>query len=471
LDADLTTIAGLTATTDNFIQSKSGAWASRTIAQVKSDLGLTGTNSGDQTSIVGITGTTAQFNTALTDGDFATGGGTASGTNTGDQTTITGNAGTATALQTGRTISVSTDATGTSGSFDGTSNATIPLTLATVNSNVGSFGSATQVGTFTVNAKGLVTAASNTSIAIAQSQVTSLVSDLALKAPLASPTFTGTVTIPTPFTLGAVSVLPTGTELNFVDGVTSSIQTQLDGKANTALSNLASVAVNTTIASDADNTDDLGTSSISWKDIYTRRVRFDGSTSGTADIFSDALSNVISGTVLSGTGTIPVDYDIYVRSDETLSASNADQPLFTNTAHDVINILANTTYDFEFIGDFTHGATSHDFQFGMIPTTATITNIAYFSVLSSVAVGTPTTSQYTTSVKATATTPINLAAANAVESVLIRGWFTVGATGGSIQPTIQFSVNPTGTVLLKAGARFKVTARGNDTFTEKGPIN
>lgn len=49
-------------------------------------------------------------------------------------------------------------------------------------------------------------------------------------AKLASPTFTGTVTIPTPFTLGAVSVLPTGTELNFVDGVTSAIQTQLDGK-------------------------------------------------------------------------------------------------------------------------------------------------------------------------------------------------------------------------------------------------
>ena len=49
-------------------------------------------------------------------------------------------------------------------------------------------------------------------------------------APLASPTFTGTVTIPTPFTLGAVSVTPTGTELNYVDGVTSAIQTQLNAK-------------------------------------------------------------------------------------------------------------------------------------------------------------------------------------------------------------------------------------------------
>lgn len=40
LDSDLTTIAGLTATTDNFMQAKAGAWASRTIAQVKVDLGI-----------------------------------------------------------------------------------------------------------------------------------------------------------------------------------------------------------------------------------------------------------------------------------------------------------------------------------------------------------------------------------------------------------------------------------------------
>jgi hypothetical protein len=69
-DADLTTIAGLTATTDNFMQAKVGAWASRTVAQVKTDLSLTGTNSGDQNTIVGFSSTKAQFNTALSDGDF-----------------------------------------------------------------------------------------------------------------------------------------------------------------------------------------------------------------------------------------------------------------------------------------------------------------------------------------------------------------------------------------------------------------
>lgn len=54
-------------------------------------------------------------------------------------------------------------------------------TLATVNSNVGSFGTASSVGSFTVNAKGLTTAAANVAIQIAESQVTNLVTDLAAK--------------------------------------------------------------------------------------------------------------------------------------------------------------------------------------------------------------------------------------------------------------------------------------------------
>jgi hypothetical protein len=48
-DADLSAIAGLTATTDSFMQAKSSAWAARTIAQVVADLqgdGLTATLAG-----------------------------------------------------------------------------------------------------------------------------------------------------------------------------------------------------------------------------------------------------------------------------------------------------------------------------------------------------------------------------------------------------------------------------------------
>ena len=57
-----------------------------------------------------------------------------------------------------------------SGTIDGGTDA---LTLATVNSNVGSFGSTTQAGTFTVNAKGLITAAGSTTITPAWSSITS----------------------------------------------------------------------------------------------------------------------------------------------------------------------------------------------------------------------------------------------------------------------------------------------------------
>lgn len=44
-------------------------------------------------------------------------------------------------------------------------------------------------------------------------------------APLASPTFTGIVTIPTPFTLGAISVTSTGTQLNYLSGATGTAGT------------------------------------------------------------------------------------------------------------------------------------------------------------------------------------------------------------------------------------------------------
>jgi hypothetical protein len=66
---------------------------------------------------------------------------------------------------------------------DGTASGpgSVAFTLATVNSNVGSFGSASNSVALTVNGKGLITAASATAIQIAESQVTNLVSDLAGK--------------------------------------------------------------------------------------------------------------------------------------------------------------------------------------------------------------------------------------------------------------------------------------------------
>ena len=49
----------------------------------------------------------------------------------------------------------------------------------------------------------------------------------------------------------------------------------LSGYANTALSNLASVAINTSLISDTTKTDDLGSSTIKWRNTYTENVYAD----------------------------------------------------------------------------------------------------------------------------------------------------------------------------------------------------
>jgi len=96
-------------------------------------------------------------------GDFSAGTITAtfSGNITGD---VTGNADTATSWATARDLSLTGDGTATLSGVDGTANVSAALTLATVNSNVGSFGSSTAIPVLTVNAKGLVTAATTASI-------------------------------------------------------------------------------------------------------------------------------------------------------------------------------------------------------------------------------------------------------------------------------------------------------------------
>lgn len=75
-----------------------------------------------------------------------------------------GNANTADTWRTARTIGVSGEATG-SVNIDGSSNQNIPVTLTTVNPNVGTFGSTTAIPVVTVGANGRVTAVTTASIA------------------------------------------------------------------------------------------------------------------------------------------------------------------------------------------------------------------------------------------------------------------------------------------------------------------
>ncbi len=59
--------------------------------------------------------------------------------------------------------------------------------------------------------------------------------------------------------------------------------------ATTTLNNLGTTAVNASIVSDTDNTDDLGSSTVAWANTFTRNVKLDGSTSGMLTVTAPAI--------------------------------------------------------------------------------------------------------------------------------------------------------------------------------------
>jgi len=97
----------------------------------------------------------------------------------GDFPTLNQNTtGSAATLTTTRNIALTGDAAWNV-NFNGSADVTAALTLATVNSNVGTFGSATKSTTITVNGKGLITAISEQTLTPAVGSITGLASGIA----------------------------------------------------------------------------------------------------------------------------------------------------------------------------------------------------------------------------------------------------------------------------------------------------
>ncbi len=84
-------------------------------------------------------------------------------------------------------------------------------------------------GTIALPATTSIGTVSDTEISYLDGVTSSIQTQLNTKSPSASPTFTGTVTLPSTTSIGTVS----STEIGYLDGVTSAIQTQIDGKSNT----------------------------------------------------------------------------------------------------------------------------------------------------------------------------------------------------------------------------------------------
>ena len=183
------------------------------VAGLTAGTGVTVTNSGGENS--NPTVAIGQAVGTASNVTFATVNAALTGNVTGD---VSGNAGTATALQTSRTIELTGDITG-SASFNGTATASISATIAansvtlgtdtsgdfvqnlvagtgiTLTNNTGEGATPTvAVDTTTIQAK--VTNVTDTEIGYLDGVTSAIQTQIDTKSPSASPTFTGTVTLP-----------------------------------------------------------------------------------------------------------------------------------------------------------------------------------------------------------------------------------------------------------------------------------
>jgi hypothetical protein len=184
---------------------------------------------------------------------------------------LAGTANAANQLSTARTIAASGDATW-SVSFDGSANVTSALTLANTGVTATTYGTSTSVPTIAVDAKGRITSASNTNITFPVTTVNGFAGTVVLTtSDVAEGTnqYFTTARAQAAITGGASSVVTanltasralvsdgsgkiaasattTTTEIGYLAGVTSALQTQLDGKLNLTGGTLTGGLIGTT---------------------------------------------------------------------------------------------------------------------------------------------------------------------------------------------------------------------------------
>lgn len=322
------------------------------------------------------------------------------------------------------TISTPTQTTGIVSNATHTGDATgsTALTLATVNSNIGTFGGAASISTITVNGKGLTTGIGTVAIQIAQSQVTNLVSDLssitnsisvntssitALNSK--SITINGTAAALTSnpvFSVGDVSLTATQTLTNksltspTLTGApiapTASVNTNNTQIATTAYAD-ANSALNLKIANNLSDVNNVVTSRNNLKiwDLYLTG----GDQSTTSNVASNITDLVFTPTInkrysfkgvihigCNNTGgvkvqvTLPTGSTMFLALNGFSTASTV--PLYSSlSASSTLSsayCTVNSSNGFVFIsGEVTIGATAGNIQFGFASTTNTQTSTIY----------------------------------------------------------------------------------------------
>lgn len=171
---------------------------------------------------------------------------------------------------------------------------------------------------------------SATEIAYVDGVTSSIQTQLNAKSPSSSPTFTGTVVLPSTTSIGTIS----STELGFLDGVTSAIQTQINAKANTSHTHSIADVLTLQTALDARGLTASGLN------------QFAATTS--AQLAAVITDETGSGVIVYGTApTLTLPYINNVRSGYTTTA----------TSNGVTTLTVNSNYR-----QFFTGASVHDVQ-------------------------------------------------------------------------------------------------------------
>jgi hypothetical protein len=191
----------------------------------------------------------------------------------------------------------------------------------------------------------------------------------------------------------------------------------------------------------------------------------------TGKIESDASNVLHMGQTSTERGVIGATQYSVVATDFTLSAALGVQPAFPTTG-DVWTLAGSTLYQVEGSYTLTTGTTTTKttalafaLAGGASINFINLQVIGYNSVPNTV-----TTAQGTTAMTQVASTVITATSTTAGVQFFFKGVISMNA-GGTVTPQINFSANPGGTNLMKAGSYIKFTKLGVNTFSTEGSVN